>query len=85
MSSMAGSKRLNLENHEWVISDERVGGGGFGRVVVAASPGIADDAVAKFVPKEPGADRELSSLTGAVLQTWCRSSTRERLRTSTSS
>ena len=40
----------------WTIGDP-VGSGGFGKVL-AATDGSAD-AVAKFVPKQPGADREL--------------------------
>ncbi|MEV0271516.1 serine/threonine-protein kinase [Hamadaea sp. NPDC050747] len=49
-------KRVSLEN-EWIIG-ERLGGGGFGQIYVATSDD-GQDAVAKFVPKEPGAQREL--------------------------
>jgi serine/threonine protein kinase len=47
--------RLQL-GQEWVLG-ERIGGGGFGQVYAAKS----DDreAVAKLVPKDPGAEREL--------------------------
>src|SRR6266511_3122073 len=41
---------------EWVVGDE-IGSGGFGRVYGVMSDG--DEAVAKLVPKDPGADREL--------------------------
>ena len=41
---------------EWVVGDE-IGAGGFGRVYGVTSDG--DEAVAKLVPKDPGADREL--------------------------
>ena len=41
----------------WHIGDQ-IGGGGFGRVFEASSDAMAK-AVAKFVPKEPGAEREL--------------------------
>src|SRR6185437_13843463 len=40
----------------WVVGD-RIGAGGFGQVFTVSSG--ADQAVAKFVPKTPGADREL--------------------------
>jgi serine/threonine-protein kinase len=40
----------------WVVGD-RIGTGGFGQVFTVRSG--ADQAVAKFVPKTPGADREL--------------------------
>lgn len=46
---------LSLE-HEWKVG-ERIGSGGFGLVHEVESDG--DEAVAKFVPKDPGADREL--------------------------
>jgi eukaryotic-like serine/threonine-protein kinase len=48
-------ERLIL-TREWVVGD-RVGEGGFGRVF--ALLGGDSEAVAKFVPKAPGADREL--------------------------
>src|SRR3954447_14596941 len=40
----------------WVVGD-RIGAGGFGQVFAVASG--TDQAVAKFVPKTQGADREL--------------------------
>ena len=43
---------------EWSI-EGRIGEGGFGRVFAASSPDFDGDAVAKFVPKVPGAEREL--------------------------
>jgi eukaryotic-like serine/threonine-protein kinase len=47
--------RLSLSK-EWVIG-ERIGGGGFGEVWEAVS---GDEAAAiKFIPKAPGAEREL--------------------------
>jgi len=42
----------------WSIG-ELVGSGGFGRVYVVQSDGV-DPHVAKFIPQDPGADRELS-------------------------
>lgn len=48
--------RLNFER-EWTIG-ESVGEGGFGRVLAATSPEFPS-AVAKMVPKVPGAEREL--------------------------
>lgn len=48
-------ERLTLE-HEWVVG-KRIGGGGFGQVFLVN--GEAGEAVAKLVPKAPGADREL--------------------------
>jgi serine/threonine-protein kinase len=48
--------RLKLRQ-EWVLS-ERIGGGGFGQVYAAKSSGH-ELAVAKLVPKAPGAQREL--------------------------
>jgi serine/threonine-protein kinase len=41
---------------EWIVGDE-LAAGGFGRVYLVASAN--DEAVAKLVPKDPGADREL--------------------------
>jgi hypothetical protein len=46
---------VKLEN-DWEIG-EKIGEGGFGRVMLAGSGDV--QAVAKFVPKEPGASREL--------------------------
>jgi serine/threonine-protein kinase len=40
----------------WTMGD-RIAGGGFGQVYLATSDG--GEAVAKLVPKAPGADREL--------------------------
>lgn len=48
--------RLKL-GHEWVLG-ERIGGGGFGQVYAAQSPGF-ESTVAKLIPKLPGAQREL--------------------------
>lgn len=48
--------RLKL-SREWVLG-ERIGGGGFGQVYIAKSSSD-DSAVAKLVPKAPGAQREL--------------------------
>jgi len=42
---------------QWCVG-EQVGSGGFGRVHVVESEGVAPH-VAKFIPKDPGADREL--------------------------
>lgn len=42
---------------QWSVEDQ-VGSGGFGRVHVVESDGVAPH-VAKFIPKDPGADREL--------------------------
>lgn len=50
------SRRLKLAK-EWILGDG-IGSGGFGRVFVAQSPG-EPAAVAKLVPKTPGAEREL--------------------------
>jgi hypothetical protein len=47
--------RLQL-GQEWVLG-ERIGGGGFGQVYAAKSDDC--EAVAKLVPKDPGAEREL--------------------------
>ena len=44
-------------NQEWHIG-KRLGSGGFGSVHLAES-GVGESAVIKFVPKAPGADREL--------------------------
>jgi eukaryotic-like serine/threonine-protein kinase len=48
--------RLQLSK-EWILGD-RIGRGGFGQVYAANSPGQMP-AVAKLVPKDPGAEREL--------------------------
>lgn len=48
-------KQVRL-NNLWTIGVE-IGSGGFGKVHVATANG--DECVAKFVPKDPGADREL--------------------------
>jgi hypothetical protein len=48
--------RLTLDQ-EWDL-DEPIGSGGFGRVYAAGSPQVPH-AVAKLVPKEPGAEREM--------------------------
>ena len=44
-------------HRQWSVG-EQVGSGGFGRVYMVASDGLAPH-VAKFVPQDPGADREL--------------------------
>jgi len=41
----------------WTVGDQ-INAGGFGRVFAATAQG-REPAVAKFVPKSPGADREL--------------------------
>jgi serine/threonine-protein kinase len=48
-------ERLVLD-HEWIVG-KRIGGGGFGEVFEVS--GEAGEAVAKLVPNDPGADREL--------------------------
>src|SRR6266536_5089369 len=48
--------RLQLKQ-EWTLGD-RIGAGGFGKVFAARSK-AGDEAVAKLVPKAPGAEREL--------------------------
>lgn len=48
---------VKLDRETWFLAAE-IGGGGFGQVVEARSAG-GEVAVAKLVPKEPGADREL--------------------------
>jgi hypothetical protein len=47
---------LRLAQREWLVG-ERIGGGGFGQVYAVTSNDT--EAVAKLVPKESGADREL--------------------------
>ena len=42
---------------DWSVG-EQIGSGGFGTVFLMESPGV-DPHVAKFIPKDPGADREL--------------------------
>jgi len=52
-------------NDDWEIGDE-IGSGGFAKVYLASSNSVPN-AVAKFVPKEPGAERELfEDLTDAL-------------------
>lgn len=48
---------LQLDNAKWEIG-AKIGEGGFGSVFVAKSDGVPD-AVAKFIPRVPGSDREL--------------------------
>ena len=48
---------LRLRHQQWSVG-EQVGSGGFGRVHVVESDGDLPH-VAKFIPKDPGADREL--------------------------
>ena len=50
-------RKVKLRDRSWSLGSE-VGSGGFGVVVEAASEGM-DQCVAKFVPKDPGAGREL--------------------------
>jgi serine/threonine protein kinase len=50
-------KKIQLR-HVWTIG-ERLNGGGFGQVWTASSPDVEVPAVAKLVPKSPGAQREL--------------------------
>ena len=49
--------RVRLSERSWSLGSE-VGSGGFGRVVEAATEGMGQ-CVAKLVPKDPGAGREL--------------------------
>jgi len=59
LTDMLGFQRpqvLRLRRR-WSVG-EQVGSGGFGRVHVVESDGVAHH-VAKFIPKDPGADREL--------------------------
>ncbi|GGN23638.1 hypothetical protein GCM10011609_76550 [Lentzea pudingi] len=48
--------QVKLRDHEWSIGD-RIGEGGYGQVYEATSA-QGEQAVAKLVPKEPGAERE---------------------------
>ncbi|SFR30149.1 serine/threonine protein kinase [Lentzea waywayandensis] len=48
--------QVKLRDHEWSIGD-RIGKGGYGQVFEATSAN-GDQAAAKLVPKEPGAERE---------------------------
>ena len=48
---------LHLERQEWLVG-KQLGGGGFGQVFTAKSA-AGDSAAVKFVPKAPGAEREL--------------------------
>jgi hypothetical protein len=51
--------QIDLENAVWTIGDRLdADSGGFGQVFVASGP-LHENAVAKFVKKEPGATREL--------------------------
>lgn len=54
-TAMKKGARLTLAR-KWVVG-EMIGAGGFGRVYAVTSDG--EEAVAKLVPKDPGADREL--------------------------
>jgi hypothetical protein len=49
--------QLHLRQTTWTLG-ERIDGGGFGQVYAAKSADY-ESAVAKLVPKEPGAEREL--------------------------
>ena len=55
--TMSHQGRRLAFGEEWVLG-ERIGAGGFGEVF-AASSSRCERAVAKFVPKSPGADREM--------------------------
>ncbi|WP_241656227.1 serine/threonine-protein kinase [Propioniciclava sinopodophylli] len=55
---------IELQGGKWQVGDV-IGGGGFGAVRLASGP-LAQDAVAKFVPAVPGAQREV--LVGDSLQ-----------------
>ena len=50
-------REVKLRDRSWTLGPE-VGSGGFGVIVEAASEGMGH-CVAKFVPKDPGAGREL--------------------------
>jgi serine/threonine-protein kinase len=54
----ADGSTIRLEKHEWRLG-EQLGGGGFGQVFEASSSEVETPAVAKLVPKAPGAEREL--------------------------
>jgi len=57
-SSFGGDMGTKLQlRKEWTLG-EAIGSGGFGRVYLASAPG-EKPAVAKLVPKDPGAQREL--------------------------
>ena len=49
---------MRLGGREWTLG-ERIDRGGFGQVYIASSPDYGFPAVAKMVPKTPGAQREL--------------------------
>ena len=49
---------MRLGGREWTLG-ERIDRGGFGQVYIASSPDYEFPAVAKMVPKTPGAQREL--------------------------
>lgn len=49
--------RVQLKDGVWLLGD-RIGDGGYGRVLEARGD-AGQAAVAKLVPKEPGAEREL--------------------------
>jgi len=51
-------RQIRLQKYEWTLG-ELLDGGGFGRVYIASSPEVEVPAVAKLVPKAPGAEREL--------------------------
>ena len=54
---MRKMSRVRLQDRAWILGQE-VGSGGFGRVVEATANGMGE-CVAKLVPKDPGAGREL--------------------------
>lgn len=56
--AMIDGETIQLQKHRWTLG-EQLDKGGFGRVFLASSPDVEVDAVAKLVPKAPGADREL--------------------------
>ena len=55
MSILKRGMQLSLKR-DWIVGDQ-IGSGGFGKVYVVTSGD--EQAVAKFVPKDPGAEREL--------------------------
>lgn len=58
MSDSAIPPVVSLRRHEWRIANEPLARGGFGSVHLATADGHPP-AVAKFIPKDPGAEREM--------------------------